>query len=73
MTGTLQLKFEINLLDDGSVVTRDGVWLGEWGTYESDAFYEFTPEGASEPLFMNPYRGALCAAIEQWNSQNEAL
>jgi hypothetical protein len=45
------LRFNINLLPDMSVVTPEGECIGTWDTDESDAFYQFTAEGAAEPLF----------------------
>jgi len=66
MTDTAELKFTINLLADGSVATRDGEYLGIWDTDETDAFYRFTPDGASEPVFVDLYRHSLCNRIEQW-------
>jgi hypothetical protein len=68
-----ELRFDINLLGDGSVVTRDGEYLGTWDTDETDALYEFTPDGASEPLFFDPFRGPLCQAIEEWRSTSRSL
>lgn len=63
---TPTLPFKINLLDDGSVVTGDGEYLGLWDTDESDAIFEFTPEGAAAPLLIDPYRWSLCQKIESW-------
>lgn len=68
MTGSSELRFKINLLPDGSVVTRDGEYLGTWATDETDAFYLFKPDGASgPPLFVDPYRWSLCDKIERWH------
>jgi hypothetical protein len=61
------LLYPINFLDDGSVVTRDGEYLGTWTTDESDAIYEFTPDGAIEPLFDDVFKGALCRTIREWH------
>ncbi len=66
MTESPVLRFSINLLPDCTVVTRDGEIIGTWGTDETDAFYEFMPDGATEPLFSDPYRGPLCQMIEEW-------
>jgi hypothetical protein len=63
----LQLRFAINLLNDGSVVTRDGEYLGTWAVDETDAFYEFTPDGATEVLLGHPFMGFLCKFIEEWH------
>jgi hypothetical protein len=62
------LRYEINLLDDGSVVTRDGEYLGTWDTDDTDAFYEFTPDGSSEVMFANVFRHRLCESIIEWHA-----
>lgn len=65
MIDPTELRFAINLLPDLSVVTREGEYLGTWDTDETDAFYQFTPDEASEPLFVDPYRWSLCDKIER--------
>ncbi|SDA39530.1 hypothetical protein [Sinorhizobium sp. NFACC03] len=67
---TAKLRYRINLLDDGSVVTGDGEYLGTWDTDETDALYRFSPDGAASPLLIHPFRKFLCEAIDTWNSQN---
>ena len=62
------MRFTINLLDDGSVVTRDGEYLGTWNTDETDAMYQFTPDGSSEVLMSDPFMGYLCKSIENWHA-----
>jgi hypothetical protein len=59
------LRWKINLLDDGSVVTRDGEYLGTWQSDEND-HPRFTPDGESEIIFFDMYVGSLCDRIEQW-------
>ena len=66
MTVSADLPFAFNLMTDRSVVTREGEYLGTWGKDESDAFYQFTPDGSSEVLFEARYIGLLCEEIEQW-------
>lgn len=66
-----ELRFEINLLPDFSVVTRDGEYIGTWGTDESDAMYEFTPDGATEPLLCDVFMGRFCQAIANWHARAE--
>lgn len=61
-----ELRFDINLLDDGQVVTKDGEVIGTWDTDETDAFYQFTPDGEAAHIFMDPYRGPLCDKIKRW-------
>lgn len=67
-SGASRLRFRINLLEDGSVVTADGEYLGTWGTDESDAIYEFTPDGDAEPLLFDPFVKFLCEKIENWHA-----
>lgn len=64
-----ELKFNINLLsdDNNSVVTGDGEYLGTWDTDDSDAFYEFTPDGSDEVMFSDPFMGNLCKQILKWH------
>ena len=63
------MRFSINLLEDGSVITIDGEYIGTWSTDDlTDAFYQFTPEGTSNPLFTNPFVGFLCKEIEDWHN-----
>ena len=69
---TDELRYPINLLPDQTVVTRDGEYLGTWDTDESDAFYEFTPDGASVPIFDDPHIGNLCKMIIEWHSKKPA-
>ncbi|KQZ25826.1 hypothetical protein ASD50_20595 [Mesorhizobium sp. Root552] len=65
-----ELRFEINLLSDLTVVTKDGEYLGTWDTDESDAFYEFTPDGATEPLICDVFMGYFCKAIANWHARS---
>jgi len=66
------MRYKINLLDDGSVVTKDGEYLGTWGTDDTDAIYEFTPDGSSEVLFSAMFVGILCKSIEAWHDNASA-
>lgn len=63
----MDLKYNINLLRDGSVVTRDGEFLG---TYHLDAEDHpwFTPEGETKPMISHPFIPSFCAAIEDWHN-----
>lgn len=63
-----ELRYPINMLRDGTVVTADGEFLGTWDTDESDSIWQFTPDGAAEPLFAHPFLPWLCDMIEEWNS-----
>ncbi|POO56166.1 hypothetical protein CTT39_05315 [Agrobacterium rosae] len=64
----MQLKFKINLMDDGSVVTRDGEYLGTW-ELDAEDHPSFTPDGHTEQLLWSPWVGLLCEEIEQWRQQ----
>jgi hypothetical protein len=66
-----ELRYPINLLQDGTVVTKDGEFLGTWGTDESDAIYEFTPDGADSPTLSHPFMRMLCDQIEEWHLKQE--
>lgn len=68
----MQLPFTINLLPDGSVVHQDGEYLGTWDTDESDAHFQFTPDGAEAVLFYHPYRWRLCEMIAEWLEQRQS-
>lgn len=62
------MRFEINCLPDGAVMTKDGEYLGTWDADETDAIYEFTPDGANEPLLCDPFMGLLCRNIAEWHA-----
>jgi hypothetical protein len=59
--------FDINLWEDGSVVTRDGEYLGIWEADEND-HPSFTPEGATDALFFENWKGLLCKKIAAWHN-----
>jgi hypothetical protein len=59
------LKFPINLCDDGSVVTRDGVFIGRWSMDQYE-FASFTPDGSMMHLMEAPTVGLLCMNIRTW-------
>lgn len=62
----MDLKYDINLLDDGSVVTKDGEYLGTWESDDNDHL-SFTPEGAAGPALHHPFRYGLCEMIGERN------
>ncbi len=66
-------RFKINLLEDGSVISKDGEYLGTWGTDESDAIYEFTPDGAEDVLFSDPFMGVLCQKVLSWHDPEDSV
>lgn len=59
------LVYPINLCDDGSVVTRDGEFIGTWALDQYDA-PSFAPLGETTPLFKAPLVGLLCMSIRDW-------
>lgn len=59
------LPFKINLCNDGSVITRDGEFIGTWQVDEC-AHPSFTPEGASTHLLYHPFMPMLCEEIARW-------
>jgi hypothetical protein len=61
------LHFRINLCDDGDVVTIDGEYIGTWRV-DAYTFYCFVPDGAAEPMFIDPFMGRLCATVEKWHA-----
>lgn len=61
--------FDINFQESGDVYTKFGEFLGTWSTDESDAFYEFTPDGESEALFSEPFLRPLSDKIKFWFHQ----
>lgn len=60
------LRFKINLLDDGSVVTQDGEYLGTW-ELDAEDHPSFTPDGEVESLLWSPWVGQLCEKIDAWH------
>ncbi|MGO7873947.1 hypothetical protein AB9F42_31990 [Rhizobium leguminosarum] len=64
------LRFPINLCDEGSVVTKDGEFLGTW-TMDEHEHPSFTPDGASEPLLFHVLVGLLCLNIRAWHEGAE--
>lgn len=63
-------RYNINLMDGGSVITKDGEYLGTWEADEND-HPSFMPDGASEPLFFEMGTGLLCAKIDEWRKESE--
>lgn len=64
-------RFKNNLDEDGSVITRDGEYIGTWEMDEND-HPSFTPLGETEVLFFEMWVGLLCQKIADWHdAQNE--
>ena len=60
-----ELRFPINLCDDGCVITKDGEIIGSWSMDENE-HPSFTPEGGSEPMLFDAGVGLLCLSIQDW-------
>lgn len=58
--------YSINLLADGTVITREGECVGTWAIDETDAIYEFTPDEANAPAVKDTYIPGLCGKIEEY-------
>ena len=57
-------------LDDGVmtgyVYTRHGEIIGNWFVDEND-FFDFIPEGETEPAVSDVFLGLFCQKIERWH------
>jgi len=60
------LRFKINLCTDGSVITKDGEYIGKWEMDENE-HPSFFPTGASKPLFYDAWVRMLCEKIREWH------
>lgn len=67
-----EMRYHINLMEDGSVITESGEYLGTWDINETDAIYQFTPDGADKPIFLHPFVPWLCDMIEEWHKEQNA-
>lgn len=65
-------RFKINLCDDGSVVTRDGEYLGTWEVDENH-HPSFTPDGETDVLFFEMWIGLLCQKIADWHEAQDQV
>lgn len=59
------LRFKVNLCEDGSVITKDGEYIGTWSMDENE-HAAFVPDGATEILLFSPWVGLLCQEIREW-------
>lgn len=53
------------ITSDGSIVTRDGEYLGRWQCI-NDAYWEFIPDGESKPVASDCYVGLFAQEIKKW-------
>ncbi|KQZ82860.1 hypothetical protein ASD64_07945 [Mesorhizobium sp. Root157] len=51
-------------------MTKEGEYIGTWDTDETGALYEFTPDGATEPLLRDVSMGFFCKAIANWHAHS---
>lgn len=58
--------------ESGDVATSDGEVIGVWSLVD-DVFYTFTPDGAEEFLFFEPFLGELCSRIVEWHQDQEGV
>lgn len=58
--------------ETGDVITRDGEIIGSWSLVD-DVFYTFTPDGADDHLFFEPFLGILCSRIVEWHQNREPV
>src|SRR3989337_479885 len=65
-------RWKISLIEDGSVVTQDGEYLGTWQSDEND-HPSFTPDGASEALLFSVFVWSLCDKIEKWRQSSSRV
>lgn len=57
--------------DTGDVITTaDGEIIGSWSLVD-DVFYTFTPNGAQNHLYFEPFLGIMCMKIADWHESRE--
>lgn len=59
------LAFTINLIEDGSVLTNDGEYIGAW-ELDENGFYHFISNRDDDFRTLDPFMGILCKKIEDW-------
>lgn len=59
------LKFPINLIANGDVITVDGEYLGTW-EIDEDRFFNFIADGETSTTLTNIFVGLLCRDINEW-------
>ena len=60
------LKYPINLIENGDVVTIDGEYLGTW-EIDEDRVFNFTADGENSTTLTNVFVGLLCRDIDKWH------
>jgi len=59
------LKYAVNLLENGDVITIDGEYLGTW-EIDEDRVFNFTADGETSTTLTNVFVGLLCRDINEW-------
>ena len=59
------LKFPINLIENGDVITIVGEYLGTW-EIDEDRLFNFTADGETRTTLTNVFVGLLCRDINEW-------
>lgn len=59
------LRFDVNLIESGDVVTIDGEYLGTWDIDENGFVY-FKADGEDKETLMDVFVGSLCRKINEW-------
>jgi hypothetical protein len=59
------LKYAINLVENGDVITIDGEYLGTW-EIDEDRVFNFTADGETSTTLTNVFVGLLCRDIKEW-------
>ena len=59
------LKYPINLIENGDVITIDGEYLGKW-EIDEDRVFNFTADGETSTTLTNVFAGLLCRDIDNW-------
>ena len=60
------LKYPINLIENGDVITIDGEYLGTW-EIDEDRVFNFTADGETSTTLTNVFVGLLCRDIDKWH------
>lgn len=53
--------------ENGDVISKDGEIIGTWSLVDH-VFCTFTPNGAKDHMFFEPFVGILCSLIAEWHA-----
>ena len=59
------LKYPIDLIENGDVITIVGEYLGTW-EIDEDRLFNFTADGETRTTLTNVFVGLLCRDINEW-------